>query len=53
MSEPFVERVFYLRWVPHDREMPEADRMVRVNDGIHHNYWSELVECDADGNPLP
>jgi len=44
-----ADEIVYVRWIPHPRDMPEAERMARVRDGVSHDYWSDLVVCSPDG----
>ena len=44
--------IVYVRHVAHDIDMPEEERMARVRAGDHHDFWSEVIECDESGSAI-
>lgn len=45
------DEITYVKWFPVDH-LPDEERMKRVEQGHHHDFWGELVECDEKGVPL-
>lgn len=43
------QAVTYVQWVPHSENLTHAERMAKVAEGVHHNYWADLHEVKTDG----